>query len=528
MAEPATREDNPVRARGGSYESTQGPMRRCATCGAIYPPDFLVCPKDATSLEQHEGSSEDPLIGEVLAGSFMITGLLGSGGMGRVYDAEHVRLPKRFAVKVMHDQFALNSESVARFEREAQAAARIRNEHVLEVVDVVRAQGRACIVTERLDGEELGDMLNRVGKLPLPTAIAMCRQVCHGLAAAHAVGVVHRDLKPGNLFVLKREDGALHVKILDFGIAKLADGARLTRTGAVLGTPAYMAPEQALGSGSVDVRADVYAVGAVLYRMLTGEPPFSEEAGDPAIVLARVVTEDPRRPRELDRTIPEGVEALIQRAMARTPEARPASMQELDQLLATFDAPARGAARTMIPSMPQPGGGGLALSDTVAVASAPPAREGDVATKRARRARPAAMFLTLAVSLSGGAAVLMVAVLALRITTERRTPTEIEGILIAVLALLATLFVFLGAMRVLISRWRSALAVERLGEGLRATMTWFLTSLGALNFGLLVAMTFADVPLKQWGEWIQLSVLLVPVLLSATVFTWALRRAGRI
>jgi serine/threonine-protein kinase len=528
MAETVTRAFDLNRARASSTVPSAG-SRRCSTCGAHYPADFLVCPKDATSLELHAGSGEDPLIGEVLAGSFMITGLLGAGGMGRVYEAEHVRLPKRYAVKVMHDQLASNSDAAARFEREAQAAARIASDHVLEVVDLVRTQGRACIVTELLEGEELGELLDRAGKLPLPTAISICRQVCRGLAAAHAVGVVHRDLKPSNLFLVKREDGGLHVKILDFGIAKVSDGSKLTQTGAVLGTPAYMAPEQALGSPDVDVRADVYAVGAVLYRMLTGEPPFPEDAGDPALALTRVLTEDPRRPRDLEKSIPAGLEALIQRAMARTPEARPATMQELDQLVAAFDKPGALDARLSVPAISvQSAGAGMALRDTVAVLPAPAAHDADASTKRAQRARPAAAALTVIVSLIAGAAVLMVAALALRLTTGRSALSEIETILLAVLTLLATLFVFLGAMRVLISRWRSALAVERLGDGLRGTLRWYLSSLGVLTFGWLACTILLDPPPKEWVGWIQLGMVLVPTLLSAVAFTVALRRAGRV
>ncbi|MCK6491750.1 MAG: serine/threonine protein kinase, partial [Planctomycetes bacterium] len=203
--------------------------------------------------------------------------------MGRVYVAQHLRIPRRFAVKIMHDQLAAHAEAVARFEREAQAVARITNDHVIDIVDVVRVQGRAALITELLEGEELGLYLDRAGKLPLPQAIAICRQVCRGLAAAHAVKVVHRDLKPSNLFVMTRDDGSLHVKILDFGVAKLVDGTELTGSGMLLGTPAFMAPEQALGARDVDHRADIYALGAVLYQSLTGQLPFPDD--DPARTL---------------------------------------------------------------------------------------------------------------------------------------------------------------------------------------------------------------------------------------------------
>jgi eukaryotic-like serine/threonine-protein kinase len=523
MADAATR----VEVHRGAMASADL-SRRCPTCGAHYPRDFLVCPKDATSLEQPANPDEDPLIGEVLAGSFMITGLLGAGGMGRVYEAEHVRLPRRFAVKVMHDQLANNAQAMARFEREAQAVARIVNDHVIDIVDVVRVQGRACIVTELLQGEELGLMLDREGVLPLPTAIAICRQVCRGLAAAHAAGVVHRDLKPSNLFLLPRDAGAPHVKVLDFGIAKLTDGADLTRTGMVLGTPAYMAPEQALGAGAVDQRADVYGVGAVLYRMLTGVPPFPDD--DPARTLTRLITEDPRRPRDIVKSIPDGVEALIQRAMARAKEARPATVLELDKHLSAFEEP-DWMEKTS--SRMRPEGLGLAIETMATIVAEPPPQAAEDATKRARRTRPAALVLSIGASVIGGAAVLTTSAMCLRTLLHRVSFTEIETVLLALLTTLATILVLLGTMRVLITRWRSAPAMERLGEGLRTALLWFLVPLGVLALVVRAYATLAANPFtvaappKEYLSYLDLALALVPTLLGATMLTRGLRRAYR-
>ncbi len=227
-------------------------LRRCRTCGEEYPSDYLVCPRDATPLGL-DREAEDPLLGVVLAGTYRIVRSLGRGGMGRLYEAQHTRLDRRFAIKVLHEAQSRSRDATLRFEREARVLSRIRSDHVLDVVDVLRTpDDRTAIVTARLEGEDLKARLDRVGKLEIGEAIALARQVCRGLAAAHAQGVVHRDLKPSNLFLDSGADGRTTVKILDFGVAKLAGEPELTRAGAVVGTPAYMAPEQARGSSEVD------------------------------------------------------------------------------------------------------------------------------------------------------------------------------------------------------------------------------------------------------------------------------------
>jgi serine/threonine-protein kinase len=498
-------------------------MRRCSTCGVQYPLDFLVCPKDATALDRVEGGDDDPMLGEVLAGTFCVTKLLGEGGMGRVYEAEHVRLPRRFAVKVMHESLSSNPEAVARFEREAQAVAKVGSDHVLEIVDVIRVRdGRPCLVSELLEGEELGNLLDRAGKLPLSTSITICRQVCRGLAAAHAVGVVHRDLKPSNLYVCNREYGAIHVKILDFGVAKMTDGADITRTGMVVGTPAYMAPEQARGSADVDVRADVYAVGAVLYRLLTGSPPFSE--ADPALTLTKLLTEDPKRPRDLDRNIPEGVELLIQRAMARSPTDRPSSALELDRQLGAFDETRMSmpAIQSRQDSYP------MQHSETISVDVITDGREAEDATKRARRARPAAVMLAGGTALAAGGAVLATAGGALRGVSGRMSLTDVELMLVSVMAGLAALLVVVGALRALAARWRSAPSVERLAGGMRAALITLLASIGVTALLWRGYNTLAPPLDAQLLSTIDVALVGLPTLLGAVVFAFALKRASRV
>ncbi|WP_438025236.1 serine/threonine-protein kinase [Sorangium sp. So ce233] len=512
------------------------PTRRCPVCGVRYPLDFLVCPIDATALELQGVTATDPMVGELLAGSFCITGVIGAGGMGRVYVAEHIRLPKRFAVKVPHEHFASHREAMARFEREAQTIARVGNEHVIDVVDVVRLKdGRPCMVTELLKGEDLGSLLDQVGKLPLPTAITISRQVCRGLAAAHATGVVHRDLKPSNLFLVRREGGSIHVKILDFGVAKVLDGADLTRTGSVVGTPQYMAPEQARGSAEVDSRADIYAVGAVLYRMLTGDRPFPDE--EPTRVMIRLLTEDPRRPRDIDRTIPEGLEALIQRAMARAREDRPPSAQELDRLLADFDMqdPLNPARSLALPTAVTEG----APNDEVATVVIPNAQgqTADDVTRRARRARPVAVLLSIAVSLAAGAAVFTSAAMVLRMIygiTERRALNETELLIAGGVAGALSFFAFIGTMRVLVGRWRSAPAMERLGKGLLATLVWLFISCGVLALCAAAYNAFAlPIPAAwlaptDWLGWINVGVVGLPTLIALVALIVALRRVTRV
>ena len=309
--------------------------RVCPTCGARYPADFRVCPRDATPL-QDAPDDEDPLVGQLLDGSYEVLRVIGEGGMGKVYEARHTRLhTKRFAVKLLHHELARQPEVVTRFQREAEAASVLTHPNVVGVYDVnTSADGRPYIVAELLHGEDLGSYLERRGKLPTVEAVHIVRQVCHALGAAHAHGIVHRDVKPENVFLA---GPSATVKVLDFGISKVAETSDgLTKTGTVMGTPDYMAPEQARGD-RVDARADIYAVGAILYRALTGRKPF--EGTDPMAILTAVLTQEPERPSTLEPSIPLSLELVVQRTMAKTPSERFQSMEALEQSLEPFDAP---------------------------------------------------------------------------------------------------------------------------------------------------------------------------------------------
>jgi len=282
-------------------------------------------------------ADEDDLVGTTLSNTYAVLRILGEGGMGRVYEAQHTRIQsKKFAVKALHPEFARRADVLARFQREVEAAASINSPHVVGVYDVDQTEdGRPFLVSELLQGIELGDHLEREGTVPLPWAVGIVRQICQALIEAHAQGVVHRDMKPENVFLTGPIENPL-AKVLDFGISRLdgQQGNTLTKTGFIMGTPSYMAPEQAKGM-RVDHRADIYSVGAILYQMVTGTIPF--DRADATATLAAVLTEEPEPPRSINPEIPEHFEMIIQRAMAREPEDRYQTMEELDSALAAYD-----------------------------------------------------------------------------------------------------------------------------------------------------------------------------------------------
>jgi serine/threonine-protein kinase len=426
-------------------------MWSCVTCGRTYPVEFTVCPLDATP--QGEGSKAgDPMIGVVLARTYKIVRVLGQGGMARLYVAQHLRVDAEFAVKIIHDELAREPSMLARFEREGSAAGRIRSDHVVRLVDVLRTQDeRPCLITELLDGEDLQARLDRTGKLSVAEAIPIARQICRGVAAAHAVGIVHRDLKPSNVFLCHR-DGTPLVKVFDFGIAKMEDDEKLTRTGAVMGTAMYMAPEQARRAADAGPLADVYSIGAILYHMLSGQPPYGSL---PAVSrFALLLAEEPARPRVLEPSIPDGVEAVIQHAMARDIASRIPSAHELERQLAAFEeSPAEGAPVGM--SFPE------VTAQTIAL--------------RARLARPAAAFVAVASCLAAGAWLLaMLAALVHPSTRGERT-------LLGIIGLAALIGVGVLHVRTLRTTWQSTPAVSRHIAPFARALLGGVTMFGALE-----------------------------------------------
>ena len=283
----------------------------------------------------------DPLIGTTLQDTYVVSHILGEGGMGRVYEARHTRLPnKRFAIKVLHADLAMNSDLQIRFQREAETAASIEHPSVVGTYDIGRTpQGWQYMVCEHLTGLDLHTHIDRSGPLGDITVIHLGKKLCEAVGAAHDKGVIHRDLKPHNVFLVG--DFALGVperpnlKVLDFGLSRFVDrDSQLTKTGVIMGTPGYMSPEQA-HSSDTDHRTDIYGLGAILYAAATGRAPFVEET--PQMTVLAVMSREPERPRVLEPSVSEGLELVIQRAMAKDPAQRYASLREMHAALTALE-----------------------------------------------------------------------------------------------------------------------------------------------------------------------------------------------
>ncbi len=256
-------------------------------------------------------------------GNYRILSRIGSGGMGAVYLAEHAAIGKKVAIKVIHRDLATSREVIGRFYQEARAVTTIGNEHIVEVHDYGQStEGDHFFVMELIDGQTLAQVMERERVLDLGRAMHIAAQIADGLGAAHAVGIIHRDLKPDNVMLCKKAGDPDFVKLLDFGLAKvLAEGGvrNLTQAGVILGTPQYMSPE-ACESKKVDHRTDIYALGVLLFQMVTGQCPFDGDSM--GAVLIKQVTQAPPAPRALASSIPPALEQVILRCLAKSPAAR--------------------------------------------------------------------------------------------------------------------------------------------------------------------------------------------------------------
>ncbi len=363
-------------------------MIACPKCQTQLPDDAVVCPRDGTPLDEARRRSDaelvlaatmpeipgpssasgatsasasgatpaaaaaaalvdapaptafDPLVGATLAARYQIIRRIGEGGMGAVYEAKHVVIGKRVAVKVLLEKFLTKSDFVARLLQEARLASSIGHENIVDVTDFgTTDDGRSFVVMEFLDGEALSQLIMREAPLPIERSLRIARQVASALGAAHAKGIFHRDVKPENVYLVQRADTDF-VKVVDFGISKAVkqggqeegpETYRLTHTGLLLGTPLYMSPEQARGDEDVDHRVDIWALGVMMYECLTGEVPF--RANNYLGIISQVLTHVAQSPSQLrpELGIPEAVEAVVMRAMEKDRTRRYAAMADLER-----------------------------------------------------------------------------------------------------------------------------------------------------------------------------------------------------
>lgn len=401
-----------------------------ASAVAVPVTNVKVTPMELAATAHAEGApAGDALVGALVADRYRIVRQIGEGGMGAVYEVEHTTIGKRFAVKLVQRLHAGRKEVSERFMREAKAAGSIESDYVAHVLDVGQDERLGLfMLMELLSGEDLEQVLARERRLDPFAACCLAYQAATGLAKAHRAGVIHRDLKPANVFLARRDDGSVIVKLLDFGIAKLVDeaeqgrrGAGLTRVGAAIGTAQYMAPEQAQGSSSLDHRADVYALGAVLYEMIVGEPLIPLLPSYEQMIVKVLTRTGPPSLAGAD-GLPPGVEQLVADMLATDAEQRLPSMDAvLGRLSAIYpqaadakvrigvSGPGRGSFAEIIPSVattpheptraPHPEPAPTRTSAGVSHTS-----DGPAATPRSRTARKIGLGMLALVAVVGGVA----------------------------------------------------------------------------------------------------------------------------
>jgi serine/threonine protein kinase len=310
-------------------------MAACTACGRPHAAD-RACPERA----------QNDRVGQIVGGKYEVVRHIGEGGMASVYEARHVEIKRPFALKFLHPWLCSDDEWLERFKREAAAGGALISEHITAIVDIgVAPDDTPYIVMEFLTGEDLGQRLAREITLKPPDAIEIVIQACCGLGVAHAAGVVHRDLKPENLFLCDRQLGGCVVKILDFGIAKLRSAqAQVTRAGMVIGTPFYMSPEQAAGRWDVDHRSDIYALGVILYELLSGEKPFVGESN--STVLGEIINGPTPALRDQCPTVSAELARVVERAMSKSARDRFQTAAEFAEALHAFSPQARRSSRT--------------------------------------------------------------------------------------------------------------------------------------------------------------------------------------
>ena len=342
-------------------------MKYCDKCHSTYPTEFTVCPKDQTALRE---TSELP-DGSVLRGKYQVICKIGAGGMATVYKANHLTFNEVRALKVVSSSLLNDKEFIARFKNEAVITRKLKHPNAVRVDDFdLTDDGRPYIVMEYVEGKSLRDVMHHDGPFTPARALAITRQVAAALAAAHKLGIVHRDIKPDNIHIETLSNGTELIKVLDFGIAKLREGAggsgsggyTPTQTGMVMGTPQYISPEQAMGQSGdqIDGRADLYSLGIVLYEMLTGEVPFKAET--PVALLIHHINTVPTPPHTLkpELKIPQPLSQLLMKALEKDRDNR---FQSADEMLAALDRPQKWAELAAPPSSARKGKAAFATGD---------------------------------------------------------------------------------------------------------------------------------------------------------------------
>jgi serine/threonine protein kinase len=340
-------------------------MTACPQCGLEYESGEVFCPNDGARLApKHDSSGApvsrrsdgDPLIGQLLSGRYKIIRKIGEGGMGIVYEAEHVVIEKRVGLKVLREDFSSRVDVVERFRQEAKSASKIGHENIIDISDFgVTQNGANYFVMELLTGHDLAEELEKKGPLSPRRTIGLALQCARALGAAHAKGIVHRDMKPENIFLVRRESGEDFVKIVDFGIAKMSDietegqpGRKLTKTGMIFGTPEYMSPEQA-GGKKLDHRVDIYAMGIILYELLTGRVPYVGDTFMGILTQHMFETPAPIAVANPSAEVPPELEHIVFKALAKNPDERYQTMDELAQALTLALGQASGTAASLAP-----------------------------------------------------------------------------------------------------------------------------------------------------------------------------------
>ncbi len=335
----------PIRVKRAASSASRPPepashpnLRRSDRDGAApnrFPPQqpqpSQVIPGKSADPKLHEGSR---------LGNYEVIRKIGQGGMGVVYEGRHLLLPRRVAIKFLLTNQRHDEEQIRRFLGEAVASAQIGHKGVVDIYDYGYDENKtAYLIMEFVDGQSLQAIMKRSGQLPIPMVVRVVRDIAEVLAAAHQSGIIHRDLKPDNIILSRDEFGKDFVKILDFGVAKFVNAQGMsgkTAAGSILGTPWYMPPEQCQGLREVDFRSDIYALGCVCYQMLCGKVPFAGSLRD---VLTAHIHSDPTPPNQFNPSVPPSLEALIQRMMAKDPNHRPSSMDEVARALQALAEP---------------------------------------------------------------------------------------------------------------------------------------------------------------------------------------------